>query len=93
MLVLYGDRSPGSRSPVAMKSKGKVGETLLVVPWLILGLPIHSVQVQPLVREQSSCMPCGQKNQSIKKQQKQYCNKIIRALKKERGPMTPHPPK
>ena len=61
MLVLYGDRSPGSGSPVATKSKGKVRETCLVVPWLILCLPMHSVQVQSLVKEQRSPMPCSQK--------------------------------
>ena len=31
------------------------------------------------------------KIQSIKKQQTQYCNRFIKALKKERGPMKPHP--
>ena len=39
----------------------------------------QGVQVQSLVEELRSHMPCGQKNQSIK--QKQYCNKFNKDLK------------
>ena len=43
---------------------------------------MQGVQVQSLIGELRSHMPCGQKNQNIK--QKQYCNKFNKDLKKKK---------
>ena len=53
--------------------------TSLAVQWLRLCLPIQGVQVQSLVREPRSHMPCSQKNK-----EKQYCNKFNKDLKKKK---------
>ena len=42
---------------------------------------MQGLQVQSLVRELKSHTPHGQKNQNIKKKQKQYCNKLKKDLK------------
>ena len=50
--------------------------TSLAVQWLRLRLPMQGVQVQSLVGERRSHMPCGQKAK-----QKQYCNKFNKHFK------------
>ena len=52
----------------------------LVVQWLRLRLPLQGVQVQSLVRELRSHMPC--ENENIN--QNQYCNKFNKDFKEKK---------
>ena len=62
---------------LACPSKTSTG-TSLVFQWLVLHLSMQEVQVQSLIGELGSHMPCGQ-NQNIK--QRQYCNKFNKDFK------------
>ena len=61
-----------------MLNKNDLGGTFLVVQWLRLHLPMQGVQVQSLVRELRSHMPC---NQKTKYKTKQCCNKFSEDFK------------
>ena len=58
--------------------------TSLGVQWLRFHLPMHGMQVKPLVGELRSQMPWGKKKKKKKRdiKQKQYCNKFTKDFKK-----------